>query len=71
MLVDEYQDTNKVQHALLKAMTLKENHEFALDSLCVVGDEDQSIYSWRGATVTNIINFHRDYPDATVDYHRT
>ena len=64
VLVDEYQDTNRVQHALLKAMTIADK-QFALDSLCVVGDEDQSIYSWRGATVTNIINFHRDYPDAT------
>ncbi len=64
ILIDEYQDTNKVQHALLKAMTQQEN-DFALDSLCVVGDEDQSIYSWRGATVSNIINFSRDFPAAT------
>lgn len=64
VLVDEYQDTNKVQHALLTAMTKRDNNEFALDSLCVVGDEDQSIYSWRGATVTNIIHFTRDFPDA-------
>ncbi len=65
VLIDEYQDTNKVQHALLKAMTKNDEQEFALDSLCVVGDEDQSIYSWRGATVTNIINFNRDFPSAT------
>ncbi len=64
ILVDEYQDTNKVQHALLTAMTKNEEKEFALDSLCVVGDEDQSIYSWRGATVTNIIHFTRDFPSA-------
>ena len=64
VLVDEYQDTNKVQHALLKAMTKNDNGDFALDSLCVVGDEDQSIYSWRGATVSNIINFHKDFPAA-------
>ncbi len=63
VLVDEYQDTNKVQHALLKEMT-KDESGFALDSLCVVGDEDQSIYSWRGATVSNIINFSKDYPAA-------
>ncbi len=63
ILVDEYQDTNKVQHALLKLMT-KHDGSFALHSLCVVGDEDQSIYSWRGATVTNIINFHKDFPEA-------
>lgn len=64
LLVDEYQDTNKVQHALLKAMAQDDKKEFALDSLCVVGDEDQSIYSWRGATVSNIVNFNRDFPDA-------
>lgn len=63
VLVDEYQDTNKVQHALLKEMT-KDDQGFALDSLCVVGDEDQSIYSWRGATVSNIINFGKDFPAA-------
>jgi DNA helicase-2/ATP-dependent DNA helicase PcrA len=63
VLVDEYQDTNKVQHALLKEMT-KDQGTFALDSLCVVGDEDQSIYSWRGATVSNIINFSKDFPAA-------
>lgn len=64
ILVDEYQDTNKVQHALLKAMTLDEKRTFALDSLCVVGDEDQSIYSWRGATVSNIVNFAKDFSGA-------
>lgn len=64
ILVDEYQDTNKVQHALLKAMTQDNNNIFTLDSLCVVGDEDQSIYSWRGATVLNIINFNKDFPQA-------
>ena len=63
VLVDEYQDTNKVQHALLKIMT-KHDGVFSLNSLCVVGDEDQSIYSWRGATVSNIINFKKDYPQA-------
>lgn len=62
LLVDEYQDTNKVQHALLKKMALNSKNEFTVDSLCVVGDEDQSIYSWRGATVTNIINFSQDFP---------
>jgi DNA helicase II / ATP-dependent DNA helicase PcrA len=64
ILVDEYQDTNKVQHALLKAMTKDAQNNFALDSLCVVGDEDQSIYSWRGATVANIVNFNKDFPQA-------
>lgn len=63
LLVDEYQDTNKVQHALLQAMTCDENKAFALDSLCVVGDEDQSIYSWRGATIQNIVYFKKDFPE--------
>lgn len=62
LLVDEYQDTNQVQHALLREMTCNETKAFALDSLCIVGDEDQSIYSWRGATVSNIIEFDRDFP---------
>lgn len=61
VLVDEYQDTNKVQHALLQEMVCGEDGLFALDSLCVVGDEDQSIYSWRGATVSNIIDFEHDF----------
>ncbi|MCL4360729.1 UvrD-helicase domain-containing protein [Candidatus Dependentiae bacterium] len=63
ILVDEYQDTNKVQHELLKAMCLSKQKKFNLDSLCVVGDEDQSIYSWRGANVTNMINFKDDFPE--------
>lgn len=63
ILVDEYQDTNVVQHELLKHLA-KQNNQFAVDSLCVVGDEDQSIYSWRGATIANIINFKHDFPHA-------
>ncbi|MEX0849553.1 MAG: UvrD-helicase domain-containing protein [Candidatus Dependentiae bacterium] len=62
LLVDEYQDTNVVQHALLKAMSKKGKTGFAAQSICVVGDEDQSIYSWRGATVTNMVNFKKDFP---------
>ena len=62
ILVDEYQDTNVVQHLLLKHMTLDTKNKFHADSLCVVGDEDQSIYSWRGATIANIINFKKDFP---------
>lgn len=65
ILVDEYQDTNHIQHALLKHMTLKDK-KFAVDSLCVVGDEDQSIYSWRGATVANIMHFTTDFPQTIV-----
>ncbi len=61
ILVDEYQDTNATQHALLKSMS-KDNKSLAIDSLCAVGDEDQSIYSWRGATVTNMLNFKKDFP---------
>jgi DNA helicase II / ATP-dependent DNA helicase PcrA len=60
LLVDEYQDTNVTQHALLKEMAL-DKKEFAIDSLCAVGDEDQSIYSWRGATVANMLNFKKDF----------
>jgi DNA helicase-2/ATP-dependent DNA helicase PcrA len=63
ILVDEYQDTNKVQHAILKEMALNPEG-FSGTSLCIVGDEDQSIYSWRGATVSNIVNFKHDFPTA-------
>lgn len=65
ILVDEYQDTNVVQHELLRQMALvdstKKNSSLIIDSLCAVGDEDQSIYSWRGATVSNIMNFVHDF----------
>jgi len=61
VLVDEYQDTNLVQHELLKQMT-KQGNKIVAESICVVGDEDQSIYSWRGATVANIGNFQKDFP---------
>ncbi len=61
ILVDEYQDTNMVQHTLLKHMALNDDNEVTVDSLCAVGDEDQSIYSWRGATVDNIIHFKNDF----------
>lgn len=64
ILVDEYQDTNVVQHELLKHLAKNKSNKFAIESLCVVGDEDQSIYSWRGATIANIINFKHDFPQA-------
>lgn len=62
ILVDEYQDTNVVQHELLKQLSKDNKNSFIADSICVVGDEDQSIYSWRGATIANIINFKKDFP---------
>ena len=65
ILIDEYQDTNVVQHELLKAMALS-GKDLAIDSVCAVGDEDQSIYSWRGATVTNMANFKTVFPGTTI-----
>lgn len=58
--IDEYQDTNKAQYRLAKM--LAGDHR----NLCVVGDDAQSIYAFRGADITNILSFQRDYPDATV-----
>jgi len=66
ILIDEYQDTNVVQHELLKRMAKNSKKQFAIDSICVVGDEDQSIYSWRGATVANIVDFKKDFPDTNL-----
>lgn len=61
LLVDEYQDTNAVQHQLLKYISLNEKNKFCLNTLCAVGDEDQSIYSWRGALATNMQKFQKDF----------
>lgn len=65
ILVDEYQDTNIIQHEIIKKLAQDENKNFVLNSLCIVGDEDQSIYSWRGANVYNMTDFKKDFPTAT------
>lgn len=62
VMIDEYQDTNSIQHMIVKLLCLNNNRELAVDSLFVVGDEDQSIYSWRGANVANILHFQKDFP---------
>ena len=59
--IDEYQDTNKVQYRIAKYLT-----DDVSRNICVVGDADQNIYSWRGATIENILNFEKDYPLSTV-----
>lgn len=58
ILVDEYQDTNHSQYLIVKALASK------FENICVVGDDAQSIYSFRGANIYNILNFEKDYPDA-------
>lgn len=60
IFIDEYQDTNAAQYMIVKYLVGKDQN------ICVVGDDWQSIYSWRGADFTNILNFERDYPSATV-----
>ncbi|MBL4588194.1 UvrD-helicase domain-containing protein [Candidatus Babeliales bacterium] len=66
ILVDEYQDTNKVQHELLQQMSCNQDKTLSADSICAVGDEDQSIYSWRGANVSNMQDFKEDFAPVTV-----
>ena len=60
LLVDEYQDTNHAQYQIAKGLALDHRN------ICVTGDPDQSIYRWRGADISNILEFEKDWPDATV-----
>ena len=65
ILVDEYQDTNHAQYILVRELTGNELEGMEPAELCVVGDADQSIYGFRGATIRNILQFELDYPNAT------
>jgi DNA helicase II / ATP-dependent DNA helicase PcrA len=60
LLIDEYQDTNRCQYLLMKLLA------GSTANICAVGDEDQSIYKWRGADITNILNFEKDFPAAKI-----
>ena len=60
VLIDEYQDTNRCQYLLMKLLAGEKAN------ICAVGDEDQSIYRWRGADISNILNFEKDYPNAAI-----
>ncbi len=60
ILVDEYQDTNEIQYKIIKLLSEPKR------KICVVGDDDQSIYGWRGANIANILNFEKDFPEAKI-----
>jgi DNA helicase II / ATP-dependent DNA helicase PcrA len=60
VLIDEYQDTNRAQYHLVNQLAAKHRN------ICVVGDADQGVYSWRGATIQNLLDFEHDFPDAAI-----
>ncbi|NTV47842.1 MAG: UvrD-helicase domain-containing protein, partial [Chlorobiales bacterium] len=60
LMIDEYQDTNRAQYMVAKMLSARHRN------ICVVGDDAQSIYSWRGADISNILGFQKDYPEATI-----
>src|SRR5205823_13291387 len=60
VLIDEYQDTNRAQYHLVNQLAAKHRN------ICVVGDADQGVYSWRGATIQNLLDFEHDFSDAAI-----